>query len=192
MEKNSLVHSSKIVVIGGSAGSLDVLFKILPQLQPTTRTVIIIVLHRGNSGDSSLTDLLSSKTVLPVVEVEDKDQILDGKIYLAPRDYHLLLEKDFTFSLDYSEKINFSRPSLDVTFESAADVFGSAVIGIILSGANEDGTNGLRIVKMKGGTLIAQDPDTASMQVMPQFAINNLPIDFVLSINQIADFINHL
>lgn len=192
MEEDSLNHDFKAIVIGGSAGSLEVLFKLLPKLRADLKVTVIIVLHRRNCGDSSLSDLLSTKSSLPTQEVEDKDSILPGNIYLAPSDYHLLIEKNFTFSLDYSEKINFSRPSLDVTFESAADVYGSSLIGIILSGANEDGTNGLLTIKNRGGVIIAQEPKTAQMPLMPQFAINHTPIDFVFSVDEMADFINKL
>lgn len=192
MEKSHVDRSIKAVVIGGSAGSLEVLFKLLPLLRTDLALVIIIVLHRRSSGDSSLQELLSTKTTLPLSEVEDKDPIRSGNIYLAPSDYHLLIEKDFTFSLDYSEKINFSRPSLDVTFESAADVYGSSLAGIILSGANEDGTKGLQAIKNSDGTIIAQAPDTAQMSLMPQYAIDHLQVDFVFNIDEMAEFMNDL
>ncbi|WP_221391733.1 chemotaxis protein CheB [Dyadobacter sp. NIV53] len=192
MEENSLNLPVEIVVIGGSAGSLEVLFKLLPLLRPDLSLSIIIILHRRNSGDSSLAELLSTKTTLPLNEVEDKDAILPGYIYLAPSDYHLLIEKDYTFSLDYSEKINFSRPSIDVTFESAADIYGSSMAGIILSGANEDGTKGLKAIKNAGGITIAQNPDTAQMPLMPQHAISHVGIESVLTVREIAGFINGL
>ena len=192
MEKNSLNRHFKTIVIGGSAGSLEVLFRLLPKLRPDLKIAVIIVLHRRNSGDSSLSELLSTKSSIPTQEVEDKDPILPGNIYLAPSDYHLLAEKNFTFSLDYSEKINFSRPSLDVTFESAADVYGSSLIGIILSGANEDGTKGLLTIKNNGGIIVAQEPRTAQMPLMPQYAIDHAAIDYILGIDEMADFINGL
>ena len=192
MEKNSLNRHFKTIVIGGSAGSLEVLFRLLPKLRPDLKIAVIIVLHRRNSGDSSLSELLSTKSSIPTQEVEDKDPILPGNIYLAPSDYHLLAEKNFTFSLDYSEKINFSRPSLDVTFESAADVYGSSLIGIILSGANEDGTKGLLTIKNNGGIIVAQEPKTAQMPLMPQYAIDHTAVDYILSIDEMADFINGL
>lgn len=191
MEKNSLNHEYAVIAIGGSAGSLDVLFKLLPKLNPGVTHAIIIVLHRRSYSDSSLTELLSSKTTLPIHEVEDKDPIRPGNIYLAPADYHLLVERDFTFSLDYSEKINFSRPSLDVTFESLADICKLPMIGIILSGANEDGTNGLQAIKNAGGIIIAQDPGTAQVPLMPQNAISTLGVDHIFSIEEMADFINY-
>jgi len=192
MEKNSLNRHFKTIVIGGSAGSLEVLFRLLPKLRADLKIAVIIVLHRRNSGDSSLSELLSTKSSIPTQEVEDKDPILPGNIYLAPSDYHLLTEKNFTFSLDYSEKINFSRPSLDVTFESAADVYGPSLIGIILSGANEDGTKGLLTIKNNGGIIIAQEPKTAQMPLMPQYAIDHTAIDYIFGIDEMADFINGL
>lgn len=192
MEENDVKRDLKVVVIGGSAGSLSVLFEIFPALSPDLNTTIILVLHRKNSADSALSDLLATKTVIPTKEVEDKDPIVPGNIYLAPADYHLLIEKDYTFSLDYSEKINFSRPSLDVTFESAADVFGPSLIAILLSGANEDGTAGLITVKQSGGFIVAQKPETAQMPFMPQHAIANTDIDMVLDVKEITDFINLL
>jgi len=192
MEEANLKTSFKAVVIGGSAGSLSVLFELLPALKKDLRIALILVLHRKNSSDSALSTLLASKTLIPTKEVEEKEPVQYGCIYLAPADYHLLIEKDFTFSLDYSEKINFSRPSLDVTFESAADVFGSELVAIILSGANDDGTAGLSAVKQAGGFCIAQQPETAQMPFMPQHAIEHSEIDLILSVKGMADFINSI
>jgi len=192
MEEDDVKNKVKVVVIGGSAGSLTVLFEVFPALLTDLKVAIILVLHRKNSADSSLSALFSTKTLIPTKEVEDKDPVLPGNIYLAPADYHLLIEKNLTFSLDYSEKINFSRPSLDVTFESAADVFGPALAAILLSGANEDGTQGLIAVKNSGGLTIAQKPESAQMPFMPQHAITNMQIDKILDIKEIADFINSL
>jgi two-component system chemotaxis response regulator CheB len=192
MAENRLTTSFKAVVIGGSAGSIEVLLKLLPALSSPLPVTIIIVLHRKNSTDSSLADLLASKTKIRVQEVEDKDPILPGAIHLAPADYHLLLEREEVFSLDDSEKVNYSRPSLDVTFESAADVYGSSLVGILLSGANADGTAGLNLIKSRGGVLIAQKPETAQSGFMPRHAIQNAPIDHVLDVDEMAVFINSL
>jgi two-component system chemotaxis response regulator CheB len=192
MAENRLNGRFKAVVIGGSAGSLDVLLKLLPALQPIVSFTAIIVLHRKNSGDSTLEDLLAGRTTIPVREVEDKDSLKPGIIYVAPADYHLLIEKNLTFSLDDSEKVNYSRPSLDVTFESAADVYGDSLVGILLSGANSDGTNGLMAIKKAGGITIAQKPETAQSAFMPQQAIFNVPIDFILDIPELISFINSL
>ncbi|HEV7379500.1 MAG TPA: chemotaxis protein CheB, partial [Dyadobacter sp.] len=156
MEKSGVISVNKIIVIGGSAGSLEVLFQLLPLLRDDIYASILIVLHRRSSTESSLSELLANKCNLPLTEAEDKDIIQPGHIYLAPSDYHLLVEKDNTLSLDDSEKVNYSRPSLDVTFESAADVYGASVTGIVLSGANDDGTLGLLAIQRAGGTVIVQ------------------------------------
>lgn len=192
MEENHLNHTCEFILIGGSAGSLEVLFKLLPLLRADLPFPMALVLHRRNSADSSLSGLLGSKTLNPTQEVEDKDPITPGRIYLAPADYHLLIERDRSFSLDYSEKINFSRPSIDVTFESAAEVYGPGLVAILLSGANEDGTNGLTAVKRAGGTVVVQNPDTAQMPFMPHYALTHLPIDYVFDTIQMAGFINTL
>lgn len=192
MEENHLNHTCEFVLIGGSAGSLEVLFQLLPLLRGGLPFPMALVLHRRNSSDSSLSELLGSKTVNPTQEVEDKEPVRPGTIYLAPADYHLLIERDRTFSLDYSEKINFSRPSIDVTFESAAEVYGPGLVAILLSGANEDGTSGLIAVKRAGGVVVVQNPDTAQMPFMPHYALTHLSIDHVFDTIQMAGFINSL
>ena len=192
MEENRINPDSKALVIGGSAGSLQVLFSLLPLLKSNLTFPVIIVLHRRYHADSSLSDLLGTKTFAPTHEVEDKDVIRPGHIYLAPADYHLLVEKTLTFSLDYSEKVNFSRPSIDVTFESASEAYGPALSALLLSGANEDGTKGLAFVKQQGGTTIVQNPDTAQMPFMPHHALTHTQIDHVFDVQQMAEFINNL
>ena len=128
-----------IVLIGGSAGSLSRVLRLLPHITKELNITVVLIFHRKEAEDSTLKDILTYKSELNVKEVEDKDPILKHHIYIAPADYHLLLEKDLTFSLDISEKVNFSRPSIDVTFETAADAFGDSIIGLLLSGANADG-----------------------------------------------------
>lgn len=192
MEEGPVNRKIQIVIIGGSAGSLEVLFKVLPQLKSQLAVPLVIVVHRKSNGGSSLPDLLALKTSLPLTEVEDKDAILPGHIYLAPANYHILIENNGTLSLDDSEKVHFSRPSLDVTFESAADVYGINTAGILLSGANEDGTKGLKEIKRKGGIVIVQNPSTASMPIMPQSALNHVKADYVYEIDEIVDFLNNL
>ncbi|MCE6987840.1 chemotaxis protein CheB [Dyadobacter sp. CY323] len=192
MEENPVKNHCEMLLIGGSAGSLEVLFKLLPMLDADLPFPLVIVLHRRSSGDSSLSDLLSTKTLIPTREVEDKDPIAATNLYLAPADYHLLIEKKQFFSLDDSEKINFSRPSIDVTFESASEIYKSGVVAILLSGANEDGTKGLLSIKKAGGRTAAQDPQTAQMQFMPHYAITHHAVDLILNIQQMAEFINQL
>lgn len=192
MAENRMTRRNKVILLGGSTGSIDVLMKLLPALQTPFFVTLILVLHRKNTADSALADLLSVKTRIPLKEVDDKDVILPGHIYLAPADYHLLIEQEGSFSLDDSEKVHYSRPSIDVTFESAADVYGPSLAGILLSGANADGTNGLKAIKGAGGITVVQRPDTAQVSFMPQQAILNAPIDYVHDIEGIIGFINSL
>ena len=148
MAQDYLSNTYQLVVIGGSAGSLDVILKILSQLTPGSTLAIIIVMHRKNTYDFSLSDLLATKTDWLVHEAEEKQSLKNDHIYLAPADYHLLIEKDHKLSLDVSEKVHYSRPSIDVTFESAADVYQAKMAAILLSGANDDGVEGLKKVKL--------------------------------------------
>ncbi|MBB2146176.1 chemotaxis protein CheB [Pedobacter sp. LMG 31464] len=186
------MKTCKALIIGGSAGSLDVLFKVLPALRIDIPFPIIIVLHRKQGTDSLLSGLLSSKTALIVKEIEEKENILSGTIYVVPSDYHLLIEKDLTFSLDYSEKVNYSRPSIDVTFQSAAEIYSDDLVCLLLSGSNADGVNGLITVKNYGGETAVQDPVTAQVEYMPAQAILRANVDRVLKIEEIADYINLL
>lgn len=181
-----------LLVIGGSAGSLDVLLKVLPALNQQLSFAIVIVIHRKQGTDSLLTDLLSHRTKLNVKEADEKEKIENGKVYIAPSDYHLLIEKDFTFSLDYSEKINYSRPSIDVTFQSAADAFGENLVCLLLSGSNADGVNGLISVKKNGGTTLVQNPESAQVSYMPEQAILRANVSAVLPIDEMANYINSL
>jgi len=192
MEENKIKPAEKIVIIGGSAGSLDIILKIVPALKQQINAAVIMVLHRKSSSDSILVDLLTVKTKLKVKEAEEKEIIVAGRIYIAPADYHLLIEKDHTFSLDVSEKINYSRPSIDVTFEAASEVYGPHLTGILLSGANSDGTDGLGTIKQNNGICIAQEPSTAEVAYMPQYAIDHVAIDHIFTAEQITDYINNI
>ena len=178
--------------IGGSAGSLDVLLKVLPLLKVNIDFTIVIILHRKPGADILLTELLSSRTKIPVKEIEEKDAAKAGVIYLAPSDYHLLIEKDATFSLDHSEKVNYSRPSIDVAFESAAEVYKENLVGLLLSGANADGVAGLKKIKKMGGRVIIQHPDSAIVSYMPAQAQLKVKYDAMLQIEEIADWINNV
>ncbi|HEY5464374.1 MAG TPA: chemotaxis protein CheB [Hanamia sp.] len=179
-------------IIGGSAGSLDVLLKVLPSINSAISFPIIIVLHRKPGADQLLTDLLSSKTKLLVKEIEEKEKINDASIYIAPSDYHLLIENNQTFSLDNSEKINYSRPSIDVTFQSAAEVYTDKLVCLLLSGSNDDGIEGLKKVKENGGKVIIQNPRSAVVSYMPAQAELKVNIDAILEIEEMADYINQL
>lgn len=180
------------LVIGGSAGSLDVLLKVLPAIDPAINFPIIIVIHRKHGTDSLLPELLSGRTKLLVKEIDEKELLIPGTVYIAPSDYHTLIEQDGTFSLDYSEKVNYSRPSIDVTFQTAAEVYKSKLVCLLLSGSNSDGVNGLKSVKAWGGIAIVQAPESAQVSYMPAQAVANVKIDYILPIEDIADFINLL
>jgi two-component system, chemotaxis family, protein-glutamate methylesterase/glutaminase len=190
LEKGKVV--CKALVIGGSAGSIDVLLALLPEIKTSVLFPIVIVLHRRNAPESFLTELLSHKTRLPVTEVDDKERILPGHIYVAPPDYHLLFENEEYFSIDASDKVNYSRPSIDVSFESAAEIFHENLVCILLSGANADGASGLKHVKKNGGRTVVQEPSTAKVAFMPEQAILNNQADLVLTPDEIAVLINNL
>jgi two-component system, chemotaxis family, protein-glutamate methylesterase/glutaminase len=192
MAKNLRIKPCHALVIGGSAGSLQVLLQVLPEINPAISFAVIIVVHRKAGPDHLLTDLLASKTSLPVKEAEEKEPILPAHIYIAPPDYHLLIENSRTFSLDQSEKINFSRPSIDVTFDSASHVYGRHLACLLLSGSNADGVEGLLSVNKNGGDTLVQDPETAAVSYMPAHAIRNVASAQVLRIEEMAGVINDL
>lgn len=191
MAKNDLTDIKKCVLIGGSAGSLKVLMRILPALRTDLDFPVLIIIHRKNDPNSSLDQLLNSQTPLPVKEAEDKEVLEKGTLYIAPPDYHLLVEKDGSLSLDGSEKILWSRPSIDVTFQSAAEIFGPRTMGILLSGANNDGAFGLSCIKKAGGSTIVQHPDNAEIQAMPLSALEEMKPDFILNDHEMAAVINN-
>ncbi|MGV3698255.1 chemotaxis protein CheB [Flavobacterium sp.] len=192
MEESHLNVPRKVLIIGGSAGSLDVILQVLPKLEHIDTITIILILHRRNSDDNVLEELLRMKSSLNVREIEDKTAIKAGRIYVAPADYHLLIETTLLFSLDVSEKVHYSRPSIDVAFESASDVFGERLVALLLSGANSDGTQGLLEVKKRGGMVLVQSPDTADVAYMPAFALKHMAPDKVVTPSEITKFIKEM
>jgi len=191
MEENNVISTGKLVAIGGSAGSLEVILSILQHLNNRS-AAYVIVLHRRSSAESSLIDILSSRSVLQVKEAEEKEIIMCGTVYIAPADYHLLIEENGTFSLDDSEKVNFSRPSIDVTFDSASQVYGDGVTGVLLSGGNADGVEGLIHIKARGGRCVVQDPRSAIVNFMPNEAVNRVKIDKLLADVDIVSYLNQI
>jgi len=161
-------REAKAVVIGASAGGIDALAEILPRLPKTYPLPIIIVLHVPSDQPSYLSELFKSKTALRVKEADEKEVIQPGTIYFAPPGYHLLVERDLTFSLSQEDPVQYSRPSIDVLFESAAEAFGCHLIGVLLTGANQDGALGLKRIQESGGLAMIQDPATAQVRVMPE------------------------
>lgn len=161
-----------IIIIGGSAGSIPVCESLLKVLKKETTIPVVLVIHRMRNVVSELDKLLSRETgKKKVTEPEDKQAIASGKVYLAPQNYHLLFEEDNSFSLDYSDPVHFSRPSIDVSFESAASVFKKNVLAILLSGANADGAKGISLLAALGAECWVQDPASAQYPAMPSAAI---------------------
>ncbi|BAZ39176.1 CheB methylesterase [Calothrix sp. NIES-4101] len=177
----------EIIVVGTSLGGLLALKKMLENIPEDIGVPIAIVQHRHpDSNDTTLRDFLQQYTPLSVREVEDKDKIQPGYVYLSPADYHLLVEPGH-FALSIDKPVSYARPSIDVLFESTADVYGKQVIGVILTGANEDGSRGLQAIKVRGGIAIVQEPTTAECAVMPKAAIAAVTgVDWILPLEEIA------
>jgi two-component system, chemotaxis family, protein-glutamate methylesterase/glutaminase len=177
------------VVIGASAGALESLSIILPALPAQSTLPFMIVVHLPPDRRSVIADIFRAKCSVPVQEAEDKEPITDGTIYFAPSNYHLLIEADRTLSLSNDEPVLYSRPSIDVLFESAADAYGSALVAIVLSGSNHDGAAGLKAVVAAGGLGIVQRPDAAFASAMPEAAKAMSPSAQVLSLDEIAAYL---
>ncbi|MBF2051334.1 MAG: chemotaxis protein CheB [Leptolyngbya sp. IPPAS B-1204] len=182
---------SRLVVVGASLGGMAALKVLLQELAPAFTLPIAIVQHRHKDSANQIIEFLQRSTSLIVKEVEDKDQIASGYVYLAPADYHLLIEADH-FALSTDDPVFYARPSIDVLFESAADVYRERTIGIILTGANQDGAAGAAAVKACGGVVMVQDPATAQSPVMPEAAIARTSVDEILSLPEIAARLNRL
>lgn len=192
MEKNEIVKPIDILIIGGSAGSFNVLLEIIPKIQAPLNITILIVLHRKSGLNSSITEVFKHKTNINVLECEDKEIIVPGNIYFAPADYHLLIEQEGLFSLDYSEKVNYSRPSIDITLKDAADIYKDKLAAMLLSGANADGAEGLFYVHKKNGTTIVQHPDSAEIDTMPKEALKLFQPTYTANVAEIITIINNL
>ncbi len=170
----------RLVVMGASAGGLEALREITGKLPPSFPVPILIVQHLGRHAESHFADVLAMHCGLPVKEVEDKESLRAGVIYTAPANYHVLVERDLTVSLSVEAAVNFSRPSIDVLFESAADAVGKGLIGVLLTGANEDGARGMAAIKKRGGFAIVEDPGSARFRAMPAAGLREAKVDLVL------------
>lgn len=184
--------NTELIVIGGSAGSLQVIIEMIKNLDNKIPAPILLVIHRKAQSGDVLRTLLQQFTKIPVIEVEDKTEVNDNTIYVVPADYHLLFENNKNMSLDSSEKMNYSRPSIDVTLRSAAEIYRENMIGILLSGANADGVEGLKYVKKYNGKVWIQDPETAEVDYMPKHAIEEIDYDLIITPKSLASWINQL
>ncbi|MCY0389202.1 chemotaxis protein CheB [Robbsia sp. Bb-Pol-6] len=174
------------VVIGTSAGGVEALSLLLPRLGRHFAPAIVIVLHLPPDGQSEIARLFAMRCVLPVLEASDREPIRGGTVYFAPPGYHLLVNADRTCALSVDEAVNFSRPSIDVMFESAAWAYGNRLLGILLTGASADGAAGMAAIRKAGGTTWAQAPAEARATAMPLAAIERGVVDAVLTLEEIA------
>jgi two-component system chemotaxis response regulator CheB len=177
------------IVIGVSSGGMNAMKVLFTQLPKGFRIPIVIVQHISARSNNQWISILNDKSNLPVKEADEKEKIEQGAIYIAPPNYHLLIEKNKTFSLTIDARVNYARPSIDVLFESAAEAYKNKLIGIILTGSNNDGTLGLKRIKDLGGLTIAQDPATAESGYMPASAIGAMQVDHILPLEGIINLL---
>jgi two-component system chemotaxis response regulator CheB len=184
--------SIKAVAIGASAGGVQALMRILPTLPADYRLPVLIVVHVPPDRNNALVPLFQSKCQVQVKEAEDKEPALAGVVYFAPSDYHLLVEADGSLSLSSDELVNHSRPSIDVLLESAADAFGPELVGIVLTGANDDGAVGLSAVLEAGGVALVEDPTGAYAPTMPAASLRACPSAKTMTLETIASYLQDL
>jgi two-component system, chemotaxis family, protein-glutamate methylesterase/glutaminase len=180
------------VVIGVSSGGLTALRSLLPALPDTFRMPVMIVQHIGSTSEGYWIEALNAMSALNIKEADEKEAIQKGNVYIAPPDYHLLVEADRTFSLSADRRVNFARPSIDVLFETAALAYKEKLIGIVLTGSNSDGALGLKTIKDLGGFAIVQNPVTAEASQMPVAAIKATTVDLTLPLDKIAEALTEL
>ena len=174
------------IVIGASSGGVEALSVLLPSLPARLRLPVFVVLHLPPDRPSRLADIFSRKCAVPVREAEDKLPVEAGTVYFAPPDYHLMLDVGPTLALSADEAVNYSRPSIDVLFESARDIYGHRLLAMLLTGASHDGAAGIHAIRFAGGCAVVQRPDTAQAPLMPESALKRGPVDFVLTLEEIA------
>ena len=180
------------VVIGTSAGGVEALSRLLPSLPAGLRATVYVVIHLPRARPSLIVDLFRPRCVVDVREAQDKEPAAPGTVYFAPPDYHLLVDDGPQLALSSDDLVHFSRPSIDVLFESAAEVYGDRLLGIILTGASEDGSSGLQAVHRAGGCTIVQQPESAQAPLMVESALKRSPVDLVLPLEQIARILGTL
>lgn len=180
------------IVIGASAGGLTALHRVFSQLDTNFSLPVLIVQHVSPNFESRLPLLLSQHCVGTVKEAEDKELITAGSVYISPPNYHLLVEPGKSIALSVEDRVNYSRPSIDVLFETASEAYSDSLVGIILTGANSDGAYGLSKIKKRCGLTIVQSPESAEFDIMPKAALAASRPDFILPLNEIGIFMNSL
>jgi two-component system chemotaxis response regulator CheB len=183
---------TKCLIIGGSAGSFQIVIRILELFRPDIPIPVFLCLHRLKQVRKGFAETLGYNASLPVREPDDKEIIRPASIYLAPSNYHMLFEKEKTIALSAEMPLHHSRPSIDLCFSSAADVYGPGLLAILLSGANHDGTQGVAAIKQKGGTIIIQDPEECEIRTMCESAIKLTKPDQILTVSKIIEFVSLL
>lgn len=174
------------VVIGASAGGVEALCALLPALPADTRAAVFVVIHLPRERPSRLAAIFQARCALPVREAQDKEPVTSGTVYVAPPDYHLLVDEGPRIALSTDEPVNFSRPAIDVLFESAADAYRERLLAVVLTGANHDGAAGLAAVQRRGGVAVVQDPENAEVALMPAAALQSSPTSLVFSLADIG------
>ena len=177
------------VVIGASAGGVEGLSAVLPVLPAGLRASVFIVLHLPREYPSLCAEIFAPRCALQILEVQDKDPVVAGCVYFAPPDYHLLIDQGPRLALSVDEPVHFSRPSIDVLFESAADLYGQRLLGVLLTGASQDGAEGLAAVHRAGGITVVQRPEGGHESQMARAALQRGPVDHVLPLNEIGTFL---
>ncbi|WP_114765769.1 chemotaxis protein CheB [Vibrio rhodolitus] len=182
----------RAVVIGASAGGLAAMECVLRELSPSFCLPILLVQHISPNVESYLANHFENRSQLNVKEGEDKEPIRRGNLYIAPPNYHMMVEVDGSIALSIDAPVNYSRPSIDVLFETAADYFGHELVGVVLTGANSDGAKGLQRIKQKGGIAVVQSVESAEAQAMPQAAIDAVDVDHIVPLDQMGKFLNSI
>lgn len=192
MTLSTLAGRIDAIVIGASAGGVEALGQLLPALPRSLSVPIAVVLHLPPQRPSLLVEVFAPKCLCPVQEAADKEPLRAGHIYFAPPDYHLLIDQGPQFALSADAEVLFSRPSIDVLFESAADLYGPRLAGVILSGANEDGADGVRAIHKAGGIIMVQEPGEASVRTMVDAALKAADVDGVLTLKEMTTLMQTL
>jgi two-component system, chemotaxis family, protein-glutamate methylesterase/glutaminase len=192
IDMDQMRSRTRVIVVGASAGAIEALSVILPNLPENFAFPMVTVIHCPPDRESAIVEIFSGRCRVRVKEAEDKEPIEPGTVYFAPPNYHLLLEPNGLLSLSSDEPVQFSRPSIDVLFESAADAYGAGALGIVLTGANNDGSKGLGEICAAGGTGIVQHPHLAYSSAMPSAALQGCPGAIVMSLENIAALLQDL